>query len=148
MIHGPQGIGCLFQKGSGVEAKNGILMDALNTIAGDVIDFMDGMNTEIAYLRSVLESNLPEATFFGGKRLPNVSCFAFPHIHGELLAFRLKEKGLLVSYGGGHVQRLEYILREMGVNERLAKSAISIALSMDTTEEEIKKAIHILRESL
>ncbi len=153
LFHGPKGIGGLFMKGKGFEVENVPGLLGMGIAAGEVLDFMDGMNTETAYLRSVFEegvAKIPEIHFFGRetKRLPNVSCFAFPHIHGELLTFRLKEKNLIVSYGGGRVQKLEYLLTAMGVKENLAKSAVSVALSMDTSESDIKRAIEIIRETI
>ena len=80
--------------------------------------------------------------------MPNTSCFAVPGIHAEYLAFLLAQKNVFVTYGGGRVQKLEHMLVETGVPRALAKSAISIAISMDTGENEIKEAIVIIADTV
>jgi cysteine desulfurase len=159
LIHGPSGVGGLFINEkigkfdlTSITHLPGLI--GMGVAAGEVLDFMDGMNTETAYLRSFLEEGLSkligDIQFFGKeeRRLPNTSCFAIPGIHGEYLTFLLSQKGVMISYGGGRVQKLEYILLEMGVEPVLAKSAVSIALSMDTSEADIKKAIQIIGDTV
>jgi cysteine desulfurase len=112
------------------------------------------MNTETAYLRSLLEDGLSKLIgdihFFGkdARRLPNVTAFAIPGIHAEYLTFLLQQKNVFVSYGGARVQKFEYMLEEMGVYTELAKCAVSLSLSMDTSEAEIKKAITLIAETV
>ena len=157
LFHGPKAVGGLFLKEkmgtfelSSITNLPGLI--GMGIAAGEVLDFMDGMNTETAYLRSIFEDGLAKLIggieFFGrsAKRLPNTSCFAIPGIHAEYLTFLLSQKQVFVTYGGGRVQKLEYQLIEMGVDPVLAKSAVSVALSMDTSETEIKKAIQIISE--
>jgi len=159
LIHGPKGISALFTKEkkeefelSSVTNLPGLI--GMGIAAGEVLDFMDGMNTETAYLRSLLEDGLakliPGVQFFGveGRRLPNTCCFAIPSIHAEYFTFLLSQKGLLLSYGGCRMQKLEYMLQEMHVPPGIAKSAVSATLSMETTESEIKKALEIISETV
>lgn len=156
LFHGPKGVGGLFlkEKKNSFEVKNLPGLMGMGIAAGEVLDFMCGMSTETAYLRSVFEEGLvervPGVQFFGreGKRLPNTSCFAAPGIHAELLTFLLSQKGLLLSFGGGRVQKLEHLLTATGVMPFLAKSAVSVALSMDTSEREIKQAVTIIAETV
>ncbi len=155
LFHGPKGVGGLFSKEkmdkfdlASITNLPGLI--GMGVAAGEVLDFMDGMNTETAYLRSLFEDGLSKLIsgiqFFGrsSRRLPNTSCFAIPKIHAEYLTFLLSQKNLFVTYGGGRVQKLEYQLLEMGVDPIFAKSAISTALSMDTSESEIKEALEII----
>ncbi len=159
LIHGPSGVGGLFMKEkigkfdlTCVTQLPGLI--GMGAAAGEVLDFMDGMNTETAYLRSFLEDGLSKLIgdiyFFGKeeRRLPNTSCFAIPGIHGEYLTFLLSHEGVMISYGGGRVQKLEYILQEMGVEPSLAKCGVSVALSMDTSEADIKRAIQIIGDTV
>ncbi len=157
LFHGPKGVGGLFLnkkidsfKLADIRNLPGLI--GMGIAAGEVLDFMDGMSTETAYLRSYLEDGLSKLIggiqFFGrsGQRLPNTSCFAIPGLHAEYLTFLLNQKNVVVSYGGARVQKLEYQLLEMGIDPVMAKSAISVALSMDTSELEIKKAIAIISD--
>ena len=158
LFHGPKGIGGLFLKEKMAKFELASIANlpgliGMGIAAGEVLDFMDGMNTETAYQRSIFEDGLAKLIggiqFFGreSRRLPNTSCFALPGIHAEHLTFLLSQKNVFVTYGGGRAQKLEYQLLEMGVDPILAKSAISVALSMDTSESEIKRAIEIISET-
>ncbi len=159
LIHGPKAISALFTKEKKQEFDLGSVTNlpgliGMGIAAGEVLDFMDGMNTETAYLRSLFEDGLakliPGVQFFSreGRRLPNTSCFAIPGIHSEYLTFLLSQKGVFLSYGGGRMQKLEYMLQEMRIHLPLAKSAVSASLSMDTTESEIKKALDLISETV
>ncbi len=159
LIHGPSGVGGLFTKKRVkafdlTEVYNLQGLIGMGVAAGEVLDFMCGMNTETAYLRSLLEDGLAKLIgdihFFGKdtRRLPNVTAFAIPGIHAEYITFLLRQKNVFVSYGGGRVQKFEYLLQEMGVHSDLAKCAISLSLSMDTSESEIKKAITLIAETV
>jgi len=159
LIHGPSGVGGLFTKKrvkefdfSKVSNLAGLI--GMGVAAGEVLDFMCGMNTETAYLRSFLEDGLAkligEICFFGksGKRLPNVTAFAVPGIHAEYLTFLLERKHLIISYGGGRVQKFAHILQEMKIEKELALCGVSLSLSMDTSEGEIKKTIAVIAETV
>jgi cysteine desulfurase len=157
LFHGPKGIGGLFMKEkmnrfdlSKVNQPEALL--AMCIAAGEVLDFMDGMNTETAYLRTALEDSLkneiPEIVFFSkdSRRLSNTLAFAIPNLHAEYLTYLLSQKKLFITYGGGRVQKLEYILKERGCANELAKCAVSLSLSMDTTENDIKRAKDLILE--
>ena len=51
-----------------------------------------------------------------------------------------------MSFGGGNQQKLEYLLIASGIKAELAKCALSISLSRETTEEEILKTIGIIND--
>jgi cysteine desulfurase len=157
LFHGPKGMGGLFIRESMnrfdlSKVKNPEALLGMCVAASEVLDFMDGMNTETAFLRNLFEDTLkkeiPEIVFFStsSKRLPNISAFAIENVHSEYLTYLLAERKVFITYGGGRVQKLEHILNERGVENKLSKSAVSISLSMHTTEEEIKKAINSIIE--
>lgn len=120
---------------------------AMGEAACEVLDLIDSMSMETAHLRAKFENQLERRVegvhFFakGANRVPNVSCFAIKGIHAELLLFHLTHEGILATFGGGQRQKLEHVLIAGGVEEELAKSAISIALSYQTSEEEIDEAL-------
>jgi len=154
-FHGPKGAGGLFVKKEidfpSLQCENQITnlpgFIAMGVAAKEVLNYMDGMGTEVARLRAEFEDQLvlkiPEIVFFGqnASRVPNTTCFTIPGIHSDVLLFYLKEKEVYASSGGGERQRLESILASMGVKPLLAKGAISCSLSMFTTESEIEKAV-------
>lgn len=159
LIHGPSGVGGLFTKKRSKgfdfsQISNLEKLIGMGVAAGEVLDFMCGMNTETAYLRSFLEDGLAkligDIRFFAKneRRLPNVTAFAIPGIHAEYLTFLLQRKNVMISYGGGRVQKFAHILEEMKVDRDLAKCGVSLALSMDTSEKEVKKAIEVISETV
>lgn len=105
---------------------------------------------EIARLRDRLEEGVREGfseaviLFKEADRLPNVTVIAFPKVYSEALLFLLNSKGIYASSGGGKFQLLETILMAAGVEENLAKCALSFSLSWDTKEEEIEHAISLI----
>lgn len=120
--------------------------------AEEVLDRMDFQAMETARLRNRFEDGLkerlPGITFFGEKanRLPNVSCFAVPGVSAEHFVYRLTQRNVCVSFGGGREQKLEYVLEKCGIDLLMAKCAVSISLSHLTTEREIETAIEIVAE--
>ena len=120
---------------------------AMGEAACEVLDLIDSMSMETAHLRAKFENQLEKRVegvhFFGrgANRVPNVSCFAIEKIHAELLLFHLMNEGVYATFGGGQRQKLDHLLIAGGVNEELAKSAISIALSAQTSEDEIDEAL-------
>ncbi len=105
---------------------------------------------EIARLRDRLEEGVREGfseaviLFKEADRLPNVTVIAFPKVYSEALLFLLNSKGIYASSGGGKFQSLKTVLMAAGVEENLAKCALSFSLSWDTEEEEIEQAILLI----
>ncbi len=109
------------------------------------------MTIEVAQIRNrfekVVRDTLKGTILFNeSERIPHISCFALPGISGELLAFCLSERDIFVSFGGGQVQRLEYILKESQVDPFLAKSAISVCFDTSHTLTDMKEFVGRLEE--
>jgi len=153
IVHGPKGSGALFVR-RGVESSplvfEGMDGAALNTpaliglgiAATEMSGAFDHLCLETARLRDKLEEGIklaiPEVSILykDAERLPNVAAISFPGVHHELLAFHLKEGGVFASFGGGQMQKLEYLTND--------PCALSFSLSKDTTEEEIDRALGII----
>lgn len=115
--------------------------------------FLDRMGLETARLRDLFEEHLLQALpgtirlFADQLRLPNVSLLAFPRVHAEALFYLLSQRGVLTSLGGSFAQPLAPLLERIGLTPSLSETAISFALSRYTTEEEILRAVQIIREA-
>ena len=152
-LHGPKGSGGVFIR-RGVDftpiIPEGMEGADLNTPAliglgiaiEELSESFDHLCMEGARLRDKLEEGiklaLPEVEILykEGERLPNTTAMIFPNVHSELLAFHLREQGVLVSFGGGQKQKLEHLTG--------SKCALSFSLSRETTEEEIDQALGII----
>lgn len=109
-------------------------------------DLADGKWQQVEKLRNILESSIEESakeTIFVGKsdtRLPNTSCFAVPGWKGETQVMQMDLAGFAISAGSacssGKV-RESRVLRAMGFDEEIARSAIRVSLGPETTEDEI-----------
>lgn len=109
-------------------------------------DLADGKWQQIEKLRNILESSIEESakeTIFVGKsvkRLPNTSCFASSGWKGETQVMQMDLAGFAISAGSacssGKV-RESRVLRAMGYDAEVAKSAIRVSLGPETTEDEI-----------
>jgi cysteine desulfurase len=111
-------------------------------------DLEEGRWAVVEKLRNILETTLAaEAgeTIFVGKgveRLPNTSCIAVPGWKGETQVMQLDLAGFAVSAGSacssGKV-RESRVLRAMGHDEAVARSAIRVSLGPTTTEDEVSR---------
>lgn len=167
-LHAPKGTGGLYIRADakcspfilgGVEqaghrggSYNVAGLVALGEAAREAIDSRDLVCTEVARLRDKLEKGLltaiPEAVSFfrQQERLPNCFAMAFPGVVNEALLYALNRKNIYASIGGGSSQQIGLILMASGVAEALANSALSFALSKETTEDEIDRAIDIIAD--
>ncbi len=106
--------------------------------------------TEIVRLRDRFEEAIvqgyPEATvlFQSSERLPNVSVIAFPGVLNEALLYALHRQGVYATMGGGNVQELGHVLSACGICKELGQTALSFALSHETTQEQIDDAARIV----
>ncbi len=127
---------------------------ALGQAAREALDARDLICTEVARLRSKLETGImalvPDAVVFfqQQERLPNCTAIGFPGIANEALLYLLNRKKVYASIGGGTHQQIGLVLTACGVEESLAHSALSFSLSRETTEEEIDRAIDIIGDSV
>ncbi len=109
-------------------------------------DLADGTWQQVEKLRNILESSIEESareTIFVGKserRLPNTSCIATPGWKGETQVMQMDLAGFAISAGSacssGKV-RESRVLRAMGYDAEVARSAIRVSLGPETTEDEI-----------
>ncbi|MEO3414177.1 cysteine desulfurase family protein [Roseovarius sp. CAU 1744] len=120
-------------------------------------DLADGTWRQVEKLRNILESSIEESakeTIFVGKserRLPNTSCFAAPGWKGETQVMQMDLAGFAISAGSacssGKV-RESRVLRAMGFDEEVARSAIRVSLGPETTEDEIYRFAEIWLKQL
>lgn len=165
-LHAPSGTGALYVRGdvtispfilggseqAALRAGNYSVagLVALGQAARESLDACDLMCMEVARLRSKLENELvsliPGAIVFfrDQERLPNCTAIGFPGVSNEALLYLLNRKGVCATIGGGSHQQIGLILSASGIEESLARSAISFSLSRETTEEEIDIAIDII----
>lgn len=160
-FHAPKGTGGLFCRkecplhtliaGSPNMNVGGLV--ALGLALQEAQEHFDAMCTETARLRDKFEDAIRQAIpnahvfFQEAERLPNTSVIAFPGVASETLLYALNRRGVYASIGGGNSQKLEHVLRACGVDKVLAASAVSFALSYRTQEDEIERAIAIIREA-
>lgn len=167
-LHAPKGTGGLFIK-DGVKCSSFILggMDqggrragvlnvpaliGLGEAAREALDARDLVCTEVARLRDFFEtevtSQIKDAQVFfqNQERLPNIAAIAFPGIANEALLYALNRKGVYASIGGGNFQQIGLILMASGINETLAHSTLSFSFSRETTEDDVTRAIDIIKE--
>jgi cysteine desulfurase len=163
-FHGPKGIGGLYIR-PGIEVsplilgggqENGLRSGTTNTpalaglaaAASEAVD-LAAMST-IASMRDFFEeellSALPTVLFHGTSmpRLPNTSCFTIPGTIGENTAQELAAKGILVGTGSACSSgslRPPKTLLAMGVDYELAKTALRVSLSANTTTHELAEVI-------
>lgn len=116
-------------------------------LAFDRVDFFP---LEVSSLRNFFEQELtkkiPGASvlFKETPRVPHISALHFPKVHGEHLAFLLQRKNLFASLGGGHFQKLHYILEAAG---KSSDSALSFSLSNSLQKADLAEAISLIVET-
>ena len=84
-------------------------------------------------------------------RLPNNLNIRFPGISNETLLVALDQARVAVSTGSACSARAakpSYVLTALGLTEKQAKESVRITLGKDTTEEEIKKSVKIINETI
>lgn len=163
-MHAPKGIGALFvRKGLALSShlvggaqerrrragtENVPLAAAFGTAAALAAD--PAPRAEMAALRDRLESQIP-GTVNGAtvRRVPNTSNVTFPGADGEGIVIGLDLAGIAVSTGSacssGRIEPSPVLLA-MGLTAEEAKSTVRFSLSRMTTEQEIERAIGVLRE--
>jgi cysteine sulfinate desulfinase/cysteine desulfurase-like protein len=107
---------------------------------------------QLIYLRRLLERGIES---MGGKiffktnqRDPGTLLFGFEHIHGELLAYWLCQRGVFVSIGGGPRPSLHRHLSRMGFIEKEALTAVHASLTPGLEEKGIYQVLSILEECI
>lgn len=154
-MHGLKSSGALFAKAgrplsplvpgaSGIDIPS---LVSLSAAAQQSLLTLDVMGLEIARLRGRLEKGVVDRVkgakilFSDSLRLPNVTVIAFAGVHHEALLYALNRKKVYASIGGAYHQDLSRLLMASGIDEAVAKGAVSFSLSRMTTEAEIDAAI-------
>lgn len=173
-FHGPKGIGALYirpgvrlrplfpgaqelGRRSGTENVPAILGAAV--AAREAAHFLaDPANLpRLASLRDRFERDLthaiPDAVVNArsAPRLWNTSSIAFPRLEAEPLILLLSEKGLCASAGAacssGSLEPSPVLLA-MGIPPELAHGSIRFSLSRHTTQDELHRAVSIIRDAV
>jgi cysteine desulfurase len=112
----------------------------------------DFMSTEIARLKGEFEKGLKA---IGGKvlfdqthRLPHITAVSFENVANEALLFRLNRDNCYASIGGGNLQEIGLVVKALGLKEEEGLTAISFALSRETTEDEIDRALILIEKNV
>jgi cysteine desulfurase len=112
--------------------------------------------TRMLALRTRLEQSLrtiPGLVIFAekAKRIPNTVQFGIPGISGEMLLMQLDQRNIAVSSGSAcsaSSGEISPVLTAMGVDVRLARSAIRVSLGKDNNESEIDQFVDVLKASI
>lgn len=169
-MYGPKGVGALYiGKQSNIQPlvfggghEKGLRSGTLNVPGivgfGKACELANSiMEKEIerlSQLRDWLERELLQlgsTTINGEKanRLAHVTNVSFEDVEGSKLMRALK--GLAVSQGSAcnsSVIEPSHVLKAMGIGDRLAYASLRISLGRQTTEEEVRKAVQIIRGSV
>ncbi|MBW0002499.1 MAG: cysteine desulfurase [Hyphomicrobiales bacterium] len=167
-IGGPQGAGALVLRkeatspadplirGGGQERGHRGGTEAVAAITGFgvaaalVLAESDETSVRLANLRDRLEKDLrarlPQIVFFGAaaERLPNTSLIGLDGAPAATLLMALDLSGFAVSSGSacssGKVKR-SHVLDAMGIDRRLAESAIRVSLGRGTSENDVVRFV-------
>lgn len=170
-LHGPKGIGFMYIKEnnrlkpiltgggqeigirSGTENVPGIyglgeavkiLNKDLNSTINKIQELKDLLKEEIVNNIDNIKINSPED---GVCHILNIS---FEDIKGEVLLHYLEQKGIYVSTGSACSSKKKgsHVLNAMGLTPQEIEGAIRFSLSDLNTEEEMKEAVNIVKESV
>lgn len=132
------GISLPILKGVEIALKNA--QDSFHSVAMEVAH-------QKAQLKQKLKANA-RALFFesSAEQLPDVLCFGFKGIKGELLAHALSLEGIYVSLGGMSQPALSQLLESKDVDPINAQAAISIRLPHGLSESELNWTIEKILE--
>lgn len=168
-IYGPKGCGALIHGPSvpvrpllhGGGQEDGLRAGTENVAA--IVGFgkaaelakaeLDRRIADLCVLRQCLERELmqiPGLVIFGREvlRLPNTVQFGMPGIDGEMLLMQLDQKSIAVSSGSAcdsGAREPSAVLKAMGVEDGLAKSAIRVSFGAANSEPEIYEFVKQLR---
>jgi cysteine desulfurase len=150
-IHTPQGIGGLFQRKKPHQSSHHVAaLCALSLGVEEEFGRLEQFAMEAARLRDTFEMELknvlPDTVvlFQEADRLPHIFCIAFPGVMAESLLYQLHRRKIFASLGGGQFQKLSSQLKCSGVADELCHSAVSFAISHETTEDDLAEALDII----
>ncbi|MBS0620405.1 MAG: cysteine desulfurase [Verrucomicrobia bacterium] len=169
-LHGPKGSGFIFLRSGypltplfhGGDQELGLRPGTQNLAAiiglAKAVELLENelpqATERMARLRDHLESSLltqADPVLINGlsPRICNTSNLSFPGLGGEDLLIALDMAGIAVSHGSAcssGALEPSRVLREMGLPPEVARTAIRLSLSRNTTLEEIEKTIGILSQ--
>lgn len=139
-----------FGRRAGTQNLSGIagLAKAISILHEHQTMFSKHMET----LRDRLETGIKEmganVRILGqGPRVVNTTCIAFPEINREEFFTKLNQAGIMVSSGSAcfsHVVQPSRILLNMGIEEKIAQTALRFSLSRMNTTAEIEHVIDVI----
>jgi cysteine desulfurase len=96
-----------------------------------------------------LRTQLPEVVIFAGcaERLPNTVFMALPGIDGEALLMNMDRQGFALSSGAAcaaEVREPSHVLRAMGIEPELARSAVRVSFGRDNTAAQVDALVNAL----
>ncbi len=158
VLHAPIGTGGLWVSGKAPFRSTAAQQRAPNVAAFvsmtealmKSFSLTDHQVTEVARLRDRFERGIQrefpdaEILFQESRRVPGSSVISFPGMCAEALLYLLQKSGLYANCERGYVQRMGGTLKAIGVDPFLAGSSVSFALSYETTEVEVERAISLI----
>jgi cysteine desulfurase len=170
-FHGPKGVGALYIKAGlplppllfGGEQMGGLRGGTHNMqgIAGLGMAAKLGKEgfkdeqTRVKTLRDRFENTIlkeiPDTQVNGvrDRRTPNTANIVFRGVEGEAVLWDLNEKGIAASTGSACAtgdEKASYVLTALGIEPELAHSSIRFSLSRYTTDEEIDRALDVIKK--
>jgi len=172
-FHAPKGVGALYIR-SGVNLppllhggeqmgglRGGTLDMAGITALGLAAELArKGLADELSRVKAMRDRfeetilrDIPDTLVNGRRdsRTPNTSNIIFKGVEGEAILWDLNEMGLAASTGSACAtgsEKASYVLTALGVEPSLAHSAIRFSISRYNTEEEIDRAIEIVKKTI
>ncbi|MCX5839236.1 MAG: cysteine desulfurase family protein [Deltaproteobacteria bacterium] len=169
-IYGPKGTGALYvRKGTELAPitfgghQEGNLRNGTENVPG-IVGFgvaceialrdLASQMTRLRMLRNLLEerirAEIPDIRVHGHPRarLPHLLSISFAGVSGESLVRELDLRGIAVSAGSACTAgstKISHVLAALGMPEALAVGAVRFSLGRDNTEEEIGRAVSILK---
>ncbi len=169
-LHCPQGIGVLLyrknhplppfivggaeQRGRRGGSWSAAHAMALGQAAMEGAEYLDYMGTEISMLRFAFEQavthEIPgiEVAFAACARAPHLSTLLFPGVANDLLLYRLNERGVTASFGGGNFQQISLLLEASNYPKEKAKTALSFSFCRWHDQKHIDDLVQILKEEV
>jgi cysteine desulfurase len=105
---------------------------------------------DLEALRDRLEAGLPAGVRIHGRsapRIPNTTCVSFPDVSGETLVIALDLAGIAASTGSACASgaaKPSHVLRAMGLDEDLARSAVRFSLGWSSTARDVDTLLGVL----
>jgi cysteine desulfurase len=169
-IYGPKGTGALYvRKGTELAPitfgghQEGNLRNGTENVPGIVglgkaceiaLRDLAPQMTHLRMLRDILEERIREEIsdirVHGHplERLPHLLSVSFAGVSGESLVRELDLRGIAVSAGSACTAgstKISHVLKALGMPEALAVGAVRFSLGRDNTEEEIGRAVSIMK---